>query len=112
MASNPRQIMLRSQDLAGNRRFLWASLDQVGNLHIDGQDLGPGTASVNSDGEYEWFQTINSADIPRLIELLGGSGEDDILSLLERAWSGDRSYELERRLRESEIPIQRTSRSG
>ena len=28
---------------------------------------------VSSDGEYEWFVTIDRSDLPKLIGLLGGS---------------------------------------
>jgi hypothetical protein len=91
-----------------------AYLDDEGNLHLDGQDLGPGTEAVSSDGEYEWFQTIAAVDIdmPGVIELLGGEAGDDMLELLASSWTGNRSYELELRLRESDIPIRRSTWSG
>jgi hypothetical protein len=44
-------------------------------------------------------------DVSRLLELLGGSASDDVLDLLETNFSGRRSYELERRLRESDIEV-------
>lgn len=84
-------------------RWLGAYVDEAGNLHIDGQDLGPGTAMVSADGEYEWFETIAAADVPRVIALLDGEPGTDVLDLLEQRWTGMQSYELERRLRESDI---------
>jgi len=60
-------------EAAPDSRHLWAHLDQKGNLHIDGQDLGPKTAIVSSDGEYEWFETIDRSELSKLIGLLGGS---------------------------------------
>lgn len=111
-ARSGRVVSLRAERDGADSRFLRAYLDEAGNLHIDGQDLGPATASVSSDGEYEWFETIQQADVPKVIALLDGSPEDDILDLLERGWTGDRAAELERRLRESDIHIQFSSWSG
>jgi hypothetical protein len=100
-----RTVTLRDERRGGDVRWLGAYVDGAGALHIDGQDLGPGTAMVSSDGEYEWFETIAAADIPRLTALLGGGPGDDVLDLLARDWTGDRSYDLERLLRESDIPV-------
>jgi hypothetical protein len=93
-------------------RFLWAYVDDTGRLHIDGQDLGPATAIVSSDGEYEWFETIAAADVPRVVTLLGGQPGDDVLDLLERDFTGTKSYDLEARLRAADIPIDRHTWSG
>jgi hypothetical protein len=51
-----REVQLRAERDGADARFLWAYLDDEGGLHIDGQDLGPGTAISSDDGEYEWFQ--------------------------------------------------------
>jgi hypothetical protein len=88
-------------------RHLWAYLDAEEALHIDGQDLGPATALVSDDGEYEWFQRISSRDVPRLVAMLGGRPGDDVLDVLEQHWTGDRAGELERLLRESDLEIER-----
>jgi hypothetical protein len=37
---------------------------------------------------------------------LGGKPEDDILDLLARSWTGDKSYEIERILREGPIEVE------
>ena len=39
--------------------------------------------------------------MPQLIALLGGQPNDDILDLLFRNWSGSRSYDLERIIRDA-----------
>lgn len=103
----PRTVTLRQERYGQESRHLWAYVDGSGDLHIDGQDLGPSTAPVSDDGEYEWFQTIAAADIPAVVALLGGAPGDDVLEVLEQ-YSGARSYELERRLRESSIRISRS----
>lgn len=107
--SPPRdKIVLRDEHQGQDRRYLWAWLDEEGRLHIDGQDLGPGTTMASEDGEYEWFQTIAAEDLLRLVELLGGHSGEPILELLARRYTGERSYELERRLREGDIAVKRS----
>jgi hypothetical protein len=101
------EVVLRAERSDTDRRNLWAHLDEEGNLHIDGQDLGSGTALVSSDGEYEWFETIRAEHLPRLLLLLGGAPGDDLLELLEDRWSGSNSYVLEGLLRRCDIPIER-----
>lgn len=103
-----RKIVLRAEHNGADHRYLEAYVDQHG-LHIDGQDLGPGTAIVSDDGEYEWFSTIAPEHLPRLVALLGGTPGEHVLDILERAWTApSRSYDLERLLRNSAIPITRT----
>ena len=99
-----RTVTLRDEVDGPDSRHLWAHLDQEGNLHIDGQDLGPRTAIVSSDGEYEWFQTIKKSELPKLIGLLGGRPEDDIL---EESWTGPRAADLEALLREGDVEVDR-----
>ncbi len=99
-------VKLRDETRAdGSHLSLWAYLDTAGQLHFDGQDLGPVTESVSSDGEYEYFKIVAPGDIPRLVELLGGKPGEDVLELMRRDWSGDKSYDLERILRECDIPV-------
>jgi hypothetical protein len=102
--SNP--LTLRDEVTGQDRRALWAYLDDEGNLHVDGQDLGPGTAMVSDDGEYEWFKKIRASDLPRLVEALGGVAGTPVLTLLKERFTGAGSYELERVLRTSGIPIE------
>ena len=107
-----RVITLRNEIDGPNSRHLRAHLDPEGNLHIDGHDLGPKTAIVSSDGEYEWFQTINKSELPKLIGLLGGKPEDDILDVLQENWTGQRVADLEALLLESDIEVKRFVWSG
>jgi hypothetical protein len=109
---NRRMVTLRDIHAGPDRRFLSAYLDGQGNLHLDGHDLGPATASMSPDGEYEWFQVIAAVDVERVVMLLDGQAGENVLDLLARDWTGDRSYELERRLRASDIPIDFSSWSG
>ena len=97
-------VTLRDEHDGADHRHLVAYLDDEGALHIDGQDLGPGTAPVSEDGEYEWFRTIAAADLPRLAALLGAYSGESILAVLSRKYTDRRSYGLERILRDSDIP--------
>ena len=107
-----RVVTLRDEVDGPDSRHLWAHLDQEGNLHIDGQDLGPKTAIVSSDGEYEWFETIKKTDVPKLIGLLGGKPDDDILDVLEENWTGQRAADLEALLRKGDVELERFVWSG
>ncbi|MBI1253237.1 MAG: hypothetical protein GC196_02685 [Hyphomonas sp.] len=99
-----RTVSLRAEHDGRDHRYLRATLNTEGALVIEGQDLGPKTALVSSDGEYEWSHTILREHIPQLLILLGEPADADILSTLERHWTGPRSYEWESRISESDIP--------
>ena len=99
-------VQLRDERRAdGSHLLLWAYLDTAGRLHIDGQELGPVTRFVSGDGEYEYFKMVAEEDVPRLIKILGGKPGDDILELLGREWTGDKSYDLEAVLRDGPIEV-------
>lgn len=101
-----RKVRLRDEHVRGIRRYLEAYQDNQGNLHIDGQDLGPG-AGLGDDDEYEWFKTVRAEDVTTLLVLLGGGPEDDdVLDLLAARYTGAGSYELEKALRDSDIRVQ------
>ena len=106
-SAKPCTVTLRDEKDGQDSRHLCAWLDDLGNLYIDGQDLGRATAIVSDDGEYEWFETIEADDVSRLFVLLRAKVEDDILTVLEEKWSGARSYALEQLLDDNDIPIQR-----
>lgn len=112
MTKETRNVTLRDERDGPDRRNLWAYVDDHGNLHIDGQDLGPKTASVSRDGEYEWFKTISATDVPKLLTLLGATAEEDILDVLESQWCGEKAGRLEQLLRDSDIKVDLFTWSG
>ncbi len=95
-----------------DRRHLWAHVDDAGTLHIEGQDLGPSTAIVSTDGECEWHETINARDLPLLLTLLGAPSDANILDVLERHWAGDKAGNLEALIRNSDIQVKRSVWAG
>ena len=102
-----RTIQLRDQELpSGIRSALWARVEDDGSLHLDAQDLGLPPGLMSDDGEYEYFRTIAPEDIPALVALLDGRPGDDLLDLLARDWSGDRSFGLEALLTQAPFPVQ------
>lgn len=109
-----RAVTLRLEDDGEDFRRLTASVTRDGALKVEGHDLGPGTAIVSPDGEYEWVTTVAAAHVGRLVVLLGGrEGDDvlDVLDVLERSYTGAGSHDFERILRESDIPVERWTRS-
>jgi hypothetical protein len=104
-----RIVVLRDDRQGADIRHLEAYLDDEGDLHVDGHDLGPGTAPVSDDGEYEWFETIAAADVPRLVKLLGGRDGEDVLDLLTRRYTGPAASEFTLALYASDIPVNRVT---
>ena len=59
---------------------------------------------MSSDGEYEYWITVEAAHIPLLLARLGAPERSDILEVLALACTGERSYELERIIRDDDVP--------
>lgn len=97
-------ISLRAEIIGPDSRYLSAKVDGNGDLVLSGQDLGPATSMVSSDGEYEYWITVEAAHIPVLLARLGASERSDILEVLALSWTGERSYELERIIRNDDVP--------
>jgi hypothetical protein len=106
------RVVLRDERDGPERRYLEASRDAAGDLHLDGQDLGPGTGAVSGDGEYEWFQTIRAAHVGALLVALGHPSDADVLEVLARTATGAGSYRLEALLRTGVVPVERQVWSG
>jgi hypothetical protein len=91
---------------------LEAYLDRENNLHLDAQDLGRGTEMVSSDGEYEYFKTIAAVDLPALLDLLGAPMGSDVMDVLGARWAGAASYDLEARIRRSDLRVNLSTWAG
>ena len=80
-----------------------ATLQRDGTLEISGQDFGPVTRGVSSDGEYESFYTVAAEDVPALVVALGGERGTDVIDVLTQRWSGDAAYGLGEAVRSSGV---------
>lgn len=101
----PRVVSLLEERRAdGSTLYMSARGGGSEPLRIEGQDLGPVTEPISPDGEYEYFYTIDVQHIPALVLALGGTPDEDVLTLLRRRWSGVESYRLGQAIRESGIP--------
>jgi hypothetical protein len=87
------------------------TLERDGTLEIAGQDFGPVTKGVSSDGEYEWFYTVAAKDVPALVLALGGKQGTDVIDLLAQRWSGDAAYDLGEAVRSSGVEYRFSSYS-
>ena len=62
-----------------NGLHVWAELRPDGTLVIQGQDLSSGPFGAS---EYEYGITVQRADVPRVVEALGGPVGADVVGLL------------------------------
>lgn len=82
----------------GGLRRVWAEIRGDGHLVVQGQDLGPGTAPISADGEYEYAYSIKVEDIAVVLAALGAEAGADPLAYLTEHWSGPAAFALTRRL--------------
>ena len=101
-------MVLRDDTRVGDSRYLEAYLTPSGDLVLEGDDHGEGVTEIfGSDiNQYEWTSTIASADLDevrRVLELRG----NDIVAELGRVYAGPRAHEIEARIGEAGIHIDR-----
>ena len=108
----PEPVTLRHVVDSDGTRELTASLNAAGDVVIDGCDRGDGVERVFGPGnrEYEWVWTIRAADVPQLVEALGGNVL--VLTALHRDFSGAAAANLKTFLDEKEIRYDAWSRIG
>jgi hypothetical protein len=92
----------------------FVSLNDAGDLVIEGHDLGRGVESVWGVGlrEYEFVRTVRAAELPALRRLLKVTGSSDLLDALEDRYAGQGTHELEKVLEEASIESEFQSRIG
>lgn len=101
---------LRDARVNGIHTHLLARREADGTVRFEGQDFGVPAGLMGNDDEYEYFWTVRPADVPKLVELLGGRLGDEVRDLLKANWTGRRSYDLERVLREAPFRVEFASR--
>jgi hypothetical protein len=102
-----RTVYLREERSGRDRRWLDAYIDAEGNLVISGHDLGPATAVMSDEHEYEWSHTFPTSSLPLLLSALGGTDGEDLLDLLASRYTGQNSYELEAVIRDTRDTVPR-----
>jgi hypothetical protein len=107
-------VVLRDEADGEDRRSLWAFVDKNGDFVIDGQDLGPSVERVFGEGirEYEWIRTIPSAEVPKLVNILGGSADTGVLEALETWLFRHQPTDLEKLIQEHDLSATFWSRLG
>jgi hypothetical protein len=102
-----RTVHLREEHSGRDRRWLDAYIDGEGSLVISGHDLGPATAVMSDEREYEWSHTFPPSSLPLLLSALGGTEGDDLLDLLAGRYTGQNSYGLEAVIRDTRATVPR-----
>ena len=97
------QIYLRQERNGNDSRYLSAYLDDLGNLHVDGQ-TSAWNGPVSADGDAS-FKAIRAEDVPKVVALLGRRTWRSRTRPAGGSLYGEGSYELEKVLQESEIEI-------
>ena len=70
--------MSSRRTLVANRPHVDAVLTDAGDLVFEGHDLNGWLGSA----EYEYWETVPAAMVPRVVAALGGAPGDDVLALL------------------------------
>ncbi len=103
---HPNKVTLLDEHDGPDSWFVGALINSTGDLVIDGQDLGPATAVVRSDGEYAWTVTVPYASLGRAAAVLGGVEGEPILELLARKYGGRAAYGIRQTLEDAGIPVE------
>lgn len=84
-----------------------------GGLRIEGHDIGEGVEAVFGKGltEYEWVVDVAEADLPRLVEALGGRPGEHIINVIRRTYVDDPDH-AETVIRDHDIPRKLWNRIG
>ncbi len=92
--------------------YLDAKLNRNGDLVLEGQDIGESVERMLGSDDYEYTTTYGKADLRRVLEALDEDPESDIIEVIVARWCGTaRSFELERRLADANIPHEKWSHS-
>jgi hypothetical protein len=75
-------------------RTLDADFGENGAIEFAGIDLGPATAPVSDDGEYEYWFRVESVDAARAVEALGGEPGENLMGALRRLWTGPQAFRI------------------
>ena len=105
-----KRVVLRNTRDAQGTRYLEASINDKGDLVIEGQDLGAGVEEIFGVSEYEWAWTISAQDCNQLLVALGT--KSDLLSALVERFAGERTSDLQSFLESEGIRFTAWGRMG
>ncbi len=107
-------VVLRDQTYENGQRYAAARMTEHGDLELEGQDLGDGVERAFGPGlrEYEWALTVRRTDLVVAARVLGASGPDTLLDVLQRGYGGDRVVEIKASLEAAGVPFEFWSRVG
>ena len=105
-----KSVVLRDVRDAQGTRHLQATLTDMGDLVIEGQDLGDGVEQIFGVREYEWIWTIRARDLPSLVGAMGATS--NVLAMLSERFSGDNAAGLKSFLDSHDVPHEVWSRMG
>lgn len=107
----PREVLMRRDNDGDTLSQLKATCTSDGDLHLYGSTTSSSYVEyMYGDSDYEYTKTVRRAHIPDLLEALGEDRRADIIEVILGKWCGpEASYDFERRMTESGIPVERWS---
>lgn len=105
-----RVVTLRDINEPGNRRSLWAALNDDGSLEIEGLDRGDAVEAHFGEREYEWRWRLPPESTAKFHQVLGK--DEEFMAALARRFSGDAASDLAQFLVEHGISYEAWSRIG
>lgn len=102
------KIVLRHIKIPEEQRehYLSAELKGSGDLFLVGWDVTPVAKDFTGDSEYEYEKTIKCNDLASLRSAFNIPAEENILDYLMNHFSGEKSFEFERLLKEKNVPFE------
>lgn len=85
--------------------YLKVILKENGDLFSDACDVCQAAKDFTGDSEYDYEITIKKNDLPILRKAFEIPEDKDILDFLLENYSGKKSFEFERQLKERNVPI-------
>jgi len=84
---------------------VFASIEDNGDLRIDGCDAGPLVKRLWGDYDYEYIITVKQSDLPRLCSALG-TNETKLLASIAKSYSGEKAFSrFKKFLENQDIPF-------
>lgn len=101
------KVVLRYIKIPEEQRthYLSAEIKENGDLFLVGWDVTPVAKDFTGDSEYEYEKTIKRDDLVVLRSAFNIPADENILDFLMNNFSGEKSFEFERMLKEKNVPF-------